>query len=86
MTAQTYGPGRYHWALNSEYLSGIPGGAQVSGHGFIDLTEPESALSVCSRLVRELGGPELASQDSTTAFTIRPVSAPQRPAQPGGAR
>ncbi|MFF1561830.1 hypothetical protein [Streptomyces sp. NPDC058279] len=72
MGAQMYGPGRYRWALNAAYRTSIPGGAEVAAHGVIDLAEPESALSICSRLVRELGGPQLSGLDSTAAFTIRP--------------
>ncbi|MFI5868369.1 hypothetical protein [Streptomyces sp. NPDC051546] len=73
MSARSYGPGRYRWTLNAQYMSAVPGGAEVAGHGVIELTEAESALAVCARLVRELGGPELAGLDSTAVFTIKPV-------------
>ncbi|MEU8466230.1 hypothetical protein [Streptomyces sp. NPDC029003] len=73
MSARVYGPGRYRWTLAAEFRSEVP--ASVAGHGVIELTEPESALAVCARLVRELGGPDLAGLDSTTAFTIEPFDA-----------
>ena len=71
MTARVYGPGRYEWRLAAEFRHTVP--AEVAGHGVIDLAEPESALSICARLVRELGGPDLAGLDSTAVFTIKPM-------------
>lgn len=71
MSARQYGPGRYRWTLAAQFRSEVP--ASVAGYGFIDLTEAESELAVCARLVRELGGPGLAGLDSTAVFTIRPA-------------
>lgn len=71
MSARQYGPGRYEWRLAAEYRHVVP--AEVTAYGVIDLAEAESALSICARLVRELGGPNLAGLDSTAVFTIKAV-------------
>ncbi|MFF4450923.1 hypothetical protein [Streptomyces sp. NPDC001502] len=61
-------PGEHEWTLTADFTDVD---AWVAGHGRTVLTESESVLAVCARLLVELAGPELSGLDATVRFTIK---------------
>lgn len=73
MSARLFGPGLCDWTLSASFPEEA-GGAWIGGYGRIDLTEPESALGICARLLAELAAPDLDGCTADVRFTIRPAT------------
>ncbi|MCX4809001.1 hypothetical protein OG594_46975 [Streptomyces sp. NBC_01214] len=63
-------PGPHEWVLTAQFPDAD---AWVAGHGRTVLTESESVLAVCARLLVELAGPDLSGVDANVRFTIKPM-------------
>ncbi|MFE6744168.1 hypothetical protein [Streptomyces tubercidicus] len=71
-----FGPGLHDWTLSADFEHAE--NVSVAGHGRIELTEPQSALAVCARLLVELAGPDLSGLDANVRFTIKPTRGDHR--------